>query len=69
MQIDVALDRGELHRPQRIPPLLGALGGGAARQRHEAAEIAQYGFTELVGKERHLRHRRVHSCPEERADR
>ena len=69
MQIDVALDRRELRRPQRIPPLLGALVGGPARQRHEAAEIAQHGFAEFVGKERRLRLRRIHGCAEERAER
>jgi Putative transposase len=42
MQINVALDRRELGRPQQIPPPLCALIRGPARQRHEAAEIAQH---------------------------
>ena len=69
MQINVALDRRELRRPQRIPPLLVALVGGATRQRHEAAEIAQHRFAEFVGKEWRLRLRRIHGCAEERAER
>jgi hypothetical protein len=69
VQIDVALDRRELCGPQRIPALLSPLVGGATRQRHEAAEIAQHGFFEFVGKERCLRLRRVHSRAEERAER
>src|SRR5580700_11038807 len=69
MQIDVALDDRELRRPQRISTLLGAFVGGATRQRHEAAQVAQHGFAESVRKERRLRPRRVQSCAEERAER
>src|SRR5262249_25970831 len=47
MQIDVALDRRESRRKLRIPRLRGALVGDAARQRHEAAEIAQDGFAKF----------------------
>ncbi len=50
-------------------PWSAALVGGPTRQRHEAAEVAQHGFAEFVGKERRLRLRRIHGCAEERAKR
>ena len=62
MQIDIALDCREPRRVRRIPPAIGALVGGVTGQCHEAAEIAQHGFTKFLGKQRRLHLRRIDSC-------
>jgi hypothetical protein len=69
MQIDVTLDRREPCRAQRIPRLLGVIVGGATRQRHEAAEIAQHSLAKFVRKQRRLHLRRIDSCAKQRAER
>jgi hypothetical protein len=46
-----------------------SLVGGPTGQRHEAAEIAQHGFTKFVGKQRRLRLRGIDSRAEQRAER
>ena len=69
MQIDVALDRREARRVQRIPSLIDALVGSATAQCHEAAKVAKHRFAEYIRKERYLGLRRIDSCAEQRAER